>query len=283
MHIDTHSFETMKETLCQYFDIKADQLLDFFHLLDSDCIKGGFFNGDILDDGIDRFVAEHIPANKIDEILFFHLGRRLNLAHDIFSGDNLFDALTTKNELSCFLKEHEITFIPEGNQLNILFKGRMIPLENTFRDGVSYLRRRLGYNQGRGDYCFNGFAFKDLLYRNIYATNLFDGPELIQSLASFFRYPDLKADYVQKSTYYCLEYLIPLRIVLFDKNDCLSQEEKNEYFLNQIVNRLFKYSTTDKRYLTDDDNPILRLTDDDTLHEEYLVCKEEITLDMLQY
>ena len=282
MLIDTHSFETMKTSMKQYLNIDDGVLADFFRLAEKKCTQGIFCDGDILSNDIDEFIGNHVGASSIERVMFFHLSRRLNSANSDYSGTNLFDILTTKNALSNFLESHNISFIPNGKHLIILFNGKTVSIEDTFIDGVCYLRSRLGYNEGREDYCFNGFAFKDLLYKNSYARSLYEAPELIQQLSSFLHYPSLLNDFAENSRYYCLEYIVPLDIVLFDDIDDLPQTEKSKYFLNQVMTRLYEYATSDPRYLSDNANPILRLADDGTMKEEYFVDKEEITLDMLR-
>ena len=155
-------------------------------------------------------------------------------------------------------------------------------LERTWESHVPYLRSRLGYIKGREDFCFNGFAFKDLLYKNDYARSLYGVPEFIGVLAEYLRYGKLASDYFAHSHYCCYEYRVPLERVLFDDNDSMSQGRKETYLLEKILQRLYEYSVRDTRYMWDDDNPILRLADDDIMQAEFFVAKEEITNEMLK-
>ena len=45
-------------------------------------------------------------------------------------------------------------------------------LVTTSEFDVCYLRSRLGYNTGKENYCFNGFAFRDQLMKNLYTRQL---------------------------------------------------------------------------------------------------------------
>ena len=110
---------------------------------------------------------------------------------------------------------------------------------------------------------------KDLLYRNNYARELYDVPEFIGVLATFLKRRDIGTDYFDNSKYYCFEW------------DSITEEQKVKYLLNQILNRLYEYHTHDIRYMFDHENPMIRLTDCDTMEEQYYVSKEEITWNML--
>ena len=122
----------------------------------------------------------------------------------------------------------------------------------------------MGYNSGREDYCFNGFAFKDLLYKNSYARELEDVPEFIGVLATFLKDRTIGTDYYEQSTYYCYEYLIPIEIAY------------------QVIHRLHDYHYSNSKYMYDNDNPILRLGDFCTMDAKYFVKKEIVTTEMLR-
>ena len=154
-------------------------------------------------------------------------------------------------------------------------------LDDASQDHVPNLRWRLGHNPNRIDYCFNDSLLKDLLYRNNYARELFDVPEFIGVLATFLKRRDIGTDYFDNSRYFYCKYCLPLDKVLFDEKDNLSDDEKENYLLIQILNRLYKYHMHDIRYMFDPENPIIRLTDCDTMDEKYYIGKEELTWNML--
>jgi hypothetical protein len=271
----------MLKGACDYFTITPPNLLKFFSLTAQKCIQDKCCNGDILSVEIDTFIQHHMTNQCIDEILFFHLGRRLN-SNDTLTGNNLFELLTIENPLSIFLKEHNVAFTQQNRHLEVYDNGNLIALENTYENGVCYLRSRLGYNIGREDFCFNGFAFKDLLYKNTYAHSLYNGSEFITQLSTFLRRPEIASDYFADSTYYCFEYCAPLEFVLFDNADKLSQDEKVNYFLSQLLGRLFEYFNSDPKYMFDHNNPVLRLFDNANMPIEYYCDREVITFEMLR-
>ena len=202
-------------------------------------------------------------------------------AEDCNVGNNLFDLLSTDNAMSLFLKEHDVEFAVSDKHLNLIYKGKKVSLEDTNQEHIPYLRWRLGHNANRIDFCFNGFLLKDLLYRNSYARELYDVPEFIGVLATFLKRRNIGTDFFENSKYYCFEYCVPLQKIMFDDNEKLGTEQKRLYLLNQILNRLYEYHTSDIRYMFDHDNPIIRLADSDTMDEKYFVTKEKITWGML--
>lgn len=281
MYIDTHTKETMEKSICSYFCINPKDLCDLFDIAGSEAQQEKFIDGDKLNSVLNSFIDSHMPESLIDEVLFFHLSRRLNAAENCNAGNNLFDLLSTENAMSLFLKEHDVEFEVCDRHLNLIYKGKEVSLEDTNREHIPYLRWRLGHNANRIDFCFNGFLLKDLLYRNSYARELYDVPEFIGRLATFLKRRDIGTDFFENSRYYCLEYCIPLERIMFDDDEKLGKDKKVRYLLNQILNRLYGYYTSNIRYMFDHDNPMIRLTDSDTMDEKYYVSKEEITWDML--
>ena len=144
------------------------------------------------------------------------------------------------------------------------------------------MKVRLGYYKGREDYCFNGFALKDLLYKNNYARQLFDMPEFLGQLINCLGCKSVGSYYMEHSDYYCYEYKIPMNIVVFDGKDEYTLNQKQFYLIKCILKRLVDYQTNDVRFIFDHDNPILRLPDNYIVPSEYFVNKEKITYDMLR-
>ena len=209
---------------------------------------------------------------------FFRIKHDLN---DLSPIDYDYDTLSI-DSFSEFLNAHQITFRKgAGNRIILCYRDRQISLENTMSTDVCYLRSRLGYNSGREDFCFNGFAFRDLLMKNQYTRQLQDCPEILERLESYLRIKGLAKEYAEKSEYYCFMYRFPIGCVIFDGKDDLTVEEKQLHLLNQVAYRLYQYSG-DSRYLYDHDNPILRLKDDDNASIDCLVSTEIITSDMIE-
>lgn len=279
MHIDTSSYDTMLHGTCEYLGVTPDALALFFDLTTKKCMNDKCCNGHILNTQISAFVLKNKPTCPLDKALLFHLSRRLNETI-ITTGTNLFELLTTESPLFNFFNNHQITFKPQDGHLIIFESGNYVSIENTYETGVCYLRSRLGYNNRRKDYCFNGFAFKDLLYKNHYARSLYHGPEFVTQLSAFLKRPDIAEDYFSNSTYYCLEYCVPLDMILFDDKK-MKQDKKSHYFITRILNRLFDYANTDPRYLSDNNNLILRLSDGTNIPSQYYCKREYITCQML--
>lgn len=282
MYIDTHTKDTIQKSVCQIFNIEVRELEELFIKAKKDSNTGMFTDGDKLDKVLDEFIDDRMANKNIDQILFFHLGRRLNSARDCIEGKNLFELLSEENEMSLFLKNHEVKFKPKDGHLDLYYKDKFISLEEKNKPNVPYLRWRLGYNSNRIDYCFNGFVFRDLICKNSYARSLYSAPEFLVSLAEFLRHSAMKKDYFDNSKYYCFEYLVPIDKVYFDNKEKLEKLDKQRYLLNQVLHRLYEYSIRESRYMFDHDNPIIRLLDYDVMQEEYFVSKEEITLEMLR-
>lgn len=282
MYIDTHTKVTMETSICSYLNVTLKDLIDLFEFAGNEAQQEYFIDGDKLNDIFNSFIETHISSQELDEVLFFHLSRRLNTAKDCNCGDNLFKLLSTENAMTSFLKEHDVEFAVCDKHLNLIYEGKDISLENTSQEHIPYLRWRLGHNANRIDFCFNGFLLKDLLYRNSYARELYDVPEFIGVLANFLKRRDIGTDFFTNSTYYCLEYCVPLEKVMFDDSENLSGKDKQIYLLNRILNRLYEYHTTDIQYMFDHDNPVIRLADDDTMYGKYYITKEIIDWNMLK-
>ncbi|MCM3361253.1 hypothetical protein [Niallia sp. MER TA 168] len=281
MFIDTNSREAMLQGICNYFGITTKEVSVLFDKAGKESRKESYLDGDIFNNIINDFIDAKMPNTPVDQVLFFHLGRRLNSNKSDYTGKNLYDLLSIENETTKFLKNHGVEFFPIEGRLELVYKGEIISLLDSYKENVPYLRWRLGHNVNRIDYCFNGFMLKDLLYKNHYARDLFNTSELISVLAQFLNRRDIVADYYENSTYYCFEYCCPLKKILFDSNENLSFEGKQRYLLNRILQRLYDYSVTELPYMFDHDNPIIRLKDNDTMDGEYFISIEEITKEML--
>lgn len=281
MYIDTHTKDTIQNSICEIFNIEVKELEDLFMKAERESYTGIYTDENKLDKILDEFIDNRMSDKNIDQILFFHLGRRINSSCNYLEGKNLFELLLKENEMSLFLKNHEIRFELNDRHLNLYYRDKPISLEGNLDRNVLYLRWRLGYNDDV-DYCFNGFAFRDLIFKNHYALSLYDAPEIISVLSEFLKYPFLKEDYFNNSKYYCFEYLVSIDKIYFDDNDKMSKLEKQKYLLNRVLNRLYEYSITESEYMFDYDNPIIRLSDYDVMQEEYFISKEEITLEILK-
>lgn len=172
MYIDTHTKETMEKSICSYLGVTLQDLSVLFNLAGNEAQQDKFLDGDKLNDIFNSFIKAHMPNKELDEVLFFHLSRRLNTASDCNVGNNLFELLSTENAMTLFLKEHDVEFVVCDKHLNLIYKGKEISLDDTIKEHIPYLRWRLGHNANRIDFCINGFLLKDLLYRSSYAREL---------------------------------------------------------------------------------------------------------------
>ena len=110
MYIDTHTKEAMEQSICSYLCVTPKDLRDLFEVAGNEAQQDKFIDGDKLNEIFNSFIKEHLSDKPIDEVLFFHLSRRLNTAEDCNVGNNLFDLLSTDNAMSLFLKEHDVEF-----------------------------------------------------------------------------------------------------------------------------------------------------------------------------
>lgn len=230
---------------------------------------------------LESFINQRYKNGLINEILFFHLSRRLNGTEDNVVGRNLLDLLTTENEFSLLLSKKGIKFTKGEQHIEVYHRGKLIDWNKCWSGNSSYMQLRLGYFKGREDFCFNGFAFKDQLYKTTYARNLSGVPEFLGQLIECLERKDIGYYYIENSSYYCYEYKVPLDRVLFDDDEKLSGISKEKHIIKCVLQRLDSYRCGDVEYTCDHDNPILRLRDDDILEAEHFVSKEIITSEML--
>lgn len=275
MVVDTSSNDSIKKTIVENFNLTESQLVDLILQVRNDVRKKDLgFNDTIfhleLRKVIDKYYCKQFP----DEIMLFHLSRRLNGVKDI-NGYNLDYLLTTKNVLSDFFKKHDIYFSKnEDGNINIIYENNLISLTDEVQDGVSYLRNRLGHNKNRIDNCVNGFMFGYDLETLQYTRTLKNGPEFLQRLASFLNNQNIVNDYKENSTYYCFSYKLPLNRVIFDFNDKLTLEEKSYYLIESILIRIYEDNFLGRN--ESKTNPILRLNHYENIPCEFLVDRKTL-------
>ena len=278
MHIETYTKTSMIESLCRYLNVTETQLSKSIEKAEQKSVIGSSIYMCKFKESISDFILKECNAANVDEILFFHLSRRLNVCDDIDT-INLKELLTTENYLSDFLRKHNIQFVSKDNHIDIVYRGETKSLSNDIeKRNVCYLRSRLGHIKHRQDFCVNGFMIKDQLYKNSYARSLYLAPEFIQRLSEFVGDRNIVTDYHNNSKYYCYEYRLPLTEIVFDGKENLSHPQKIQYLLEQVIYRLYEYT---KKYFWEDGNSILRLNDSASISQQYFISRQEITLDML--
>lgn len=284
MYIDTRSKEGMESSMSTYLDISVDELYQYIDYAAGRAHKDQWaFNTDIFRDELENIISDLRPEEQIDEFLLFHLSRRLHGTENDVAGRNLENLLTTRNALSDFLRKYQIEFVKGEQNIITYYNGQEVDWDKCWDGNSSYMKVRLGYFKGREDYCFNGFAFRDLLYKNSYARALSGVPEIIGQLIERLGCKKMGYDFMENSTYYCYEYKVPIERVMFDGHDTYSRSQKQRYIVHCVLERLLQYSgEKDTRYMSDHDNPILRLNDHDILPAEFFIQKELVTADMLR-
>lgn len=70
--------------------------------------------------------------------------------------------------------------------------------------------------------------------------------------------------------------------IIFDEGADLKNQDKINYFLLQILNRIRLYMKDGKSMSDDNNNPIIRIADDANVLESKLVKVEEITPEMIE-
>lgn len=281
MIIDTKSCEGMENSLAYLMGVPVPKLYQYIKTAADSAIEGqGFFCEEPFNKAMEDFYSDMLEQELPDEILFFHLSRRLKGSENEISY-NLQDLLTSNNIFSKFLNAHQITFRKgSGNRIILYYRDRQIDLENTGTADACNLRNRLGYNLGREDFGLNGFAFRDLLMNNQYTRHLQDCPEILKCLERDLQIKGLAKDYAEKSEYYCFMYRFPIECVIFDRKDDLTVEKKQLHLLNQVAYRLYNHSKN-SHFSSDCDNPILRLKNDYNASVDCLVSTEKIIQDMV--
>ena len=270
MIIDTITKEGIEKSLSKYLSISVSELNEYIIVATAKAKEGEIgFNSCIFEEEIKNIIFNLNPIEVIDEIYVYHLSRRLNDEFENDSTYNLKYLLLNKSVISKFLKKHEITFSEVDGHPTMFYKGKMIDLLDR------YLRGRLGYDENYADYCFNGFALKDQLIKNDYTNILSRCPEFIQILSKYLENDYICNNYYNNSKYYCYTYKLKMSDIIFDDCNKLTNEEKTNYFIIKIFNRLSEYLRYGC-YINDSMNPIIRLRDDVNVSSDDLCYKEEI-------
>lgn len=269
MIIDTHSRETLQKSICSYFHLTENNLHDLFNNL--------YYSSIELEQAIAEYVLENASA-PLDGIQFYHLSRRLN-GSNLKSGNNLYDLLLNKSIISDFLKKYGIHFEKGTDHLLLYHNEKLTTFKHSSYGNTAYLKWRLGYFKDDEDYCFNGFALRDCLQHNTsYFNPLSVCPEFISQLAQVLNKESMIWDYYENSNYYCLEYVLPLDMVIIDGQEHIkSQIGKSQVLLEASLLRLYHYWLNPK-YAFDNDNVILRLHDTDSMDEQYFVTAERLKI-----
>lgn len=174
MYIDTHTKDTMQESMRNYLGISQMALDEMIFDARFASQEDILFHRDIFDTQMDDYLEHHPPVSKLDGILLFHLGRRLNSALNDNRGLDLQTLLLTDTGLKRYFSAYDVEFQKVDAHIELIYRGLNFPLDKDSSTLASYLRSRLGYSDTTyKDFCFNGYAFKDTIYQTGYARRLF--------------------------------------------------------------------------------------------------------------
>ena len=282
MVFDTRTVDTMKESLAHYFGISSEELVEFIkEAADNTQAKSCcLFNTVFFAKELDAFFESIEITEQISDVMCFHFSRRINNSMSDLRTYNLKDLLLSDNPMSSFLNDNGYEFFEEDGHLAFKYNGVEYFPETCDEPSASLLANRLGRNSIDADYCINGLAFGDCLMKNLYARNLYDGPEFLSCLAEYMCDDSLLENYKRHSTYYCFRYILPIECVIIDEYESLQKNDIIWHLIHQIAYRIMIYEDGGMPNL-DDDNPIIRVADDAILPSEYIQAVDEITLDML--
>lgn len=266
MYINTTSLEALTSSLSNLLNITEDDLLNELNQCWIASTKDrGACNLDVLDREIEKFILRHPPHQIIDEILMFHLSRRLLPALDN-SSKPLDALLLEQSDLSDFLQEYEIKAVKYENRLVLMIHDECL-------DSKSHLLYRL-----EEDYCVNGFLFKNFPDENDYFKSLSKCPEFISDLAREIDMPELKDSFMGKSRYFCFTYRLALKDVIFDGYS-LAESEKECHLIRLCCEQICFLKRQSFQGNNNKINPILRISDDSHIPETALINRDVLLSD----
>lgn len=270
MYIDTSTKESIESSVLRLLEINGDKL--------SSLLEDGYqkFQVDkqifMLDEQYDFFflyVKEHMKT-VLDEVMFIHLSRRIDNGDN--NGYGLIEVLTKENSLSSFLRTYGITFKYEDNQLKIYVNDQEVHIDDEDSYGYKNLQQKinLGY-----DLEFSGYLLKDKIEMIREYDMHSEGAEIFSILYLFNVDDDLIIDtFTEKSDFYQLEYVLPLKDVVFDNYDDLDEQDKQYHVVVTALQRLYNYKY-DEDFISDD-CPVMHMKDNQTLDAKYLINKIKI-------
>ena len=278
MFIDTFSHDRIENSLADFLSISLDNLRQYtkyFSTLVS--LKNKSFDANQYYSEFSRLVAiDNIEL--INEILFFHLSRRLNGSENNTIGRNLEDLLIHDSEIKCFLKRYHIDFEIKEQHIATYYYDKEVDWDNCENGNSCYMKSRLGYYKGRQDFCINGFGLKEYLCKNQYYSILKDAPEFISQIGECLNIDGIVEDYRDNSSFYCYVYRIPIELIIFDGYDDYTIADKQEHIVKCALFRLQQVINNESDFIIEYDNPVIRLKDNYTIPDKYCVTKEQILL-----
>lgn len=228
----------------------------------------------ILDDLYDylkSYVENHIKE-AIDEVLFLHFSRRLDDEEDNH-GYNLAHVLTKDTSLSRFLGKYGITFQYDKQKLHMYVNQCEIDFNQSVDYPYIYLKQR--FDKEFKDYSIGGFAFMEEIEYSSFYEIASGGPEFFGYLYEFLEDDDALIDeFINSSSFYRFEYVVPLKDIYFDDYEDLDDLEKQYHMIVKTLQRLYFYKY-DAQF-NEDDNTVIKMMNQKDLSDTYLIHKIEL-------
>lgn len=270
MYIDTHSYDTTFRGVCDYLNIGMVAMIRFLDDCTRECVHQKCTDEDLFFERAEALIKKSNRQKVLDQILFYHLTRRLN-SEPSLSSRNLFECITGDGPLATFFRSYGIEFKEVGGCLRLFRNEKLVQLSKT-----CHLMGRLGDVSDAPDFCVNGFMFKEHLEADSYRGTLQNAPEFISDVADALKEPNIVTDYASQSTYYCYEYRLPLKMVIFDDNQELKQSKKASHFLKEVLYYLFCHYKESTQLMGGFHGHYLRIDDKANIPENFFVKGEKI-------
>lgn len=278
VYIETTSRNTVLDSLVRCLNMNYSEFFKKFIFTQSDT-NNEREAVDVLYNAVLQYAKQCGMYRKLNQILLFHLGRRLKDAENDNRCLNLYELLLTDNAMSNFLKKHALEFRDNSGHIDIIYRGTLVRIGDFSDTLQSYFNSRLGFvNRGK-DFCVNGYAFKADALSGCYARILGQAPEFLQSLSEALEYSDLVRDYEAESAYYLFKYRFPLKEVIFGLDSFSnSLNNKKEYFMHKVCERVVDACFPSDSYVPEGevDGLQLRLKDNASGESQHFICKKEI-------
>ena len=155
MYIDTKSVNCMERCVSDFLNMTAKELYINLDNISKKCVINQWNFDSEKFEKLSKIMINKSVNAELDEILFFHLSRRLIGTEQDVKGYNLKELLTTSNAMSEFLNAHRIKFVEGDQHIETFFRGKKVDWNCCLKGNSEYIKLRLGYYKGREDYCIN--------------------------------------------------------------------------------------------------------------------------------
>ncbi|MBR6404385.1 MAG: hypothetical protein IKS48_13470 [Eubacterium sp.] len=274
MVLRTDCYRNLEEDLATVLDTVEmyiyEQIFDF----DKKYIvaNGPGSDWDAFYDEIDRFIEENADLELVDEVYVYHLSRMFREEEQLIPLKQL---LVEESDLSCFLKKHDIHFlVGSDDNIEFYYKNKFVTPEMILSSGHhNLLAKRLGY-LGEADFCINGFAFWPDIQKTSdgYFDYLKRSPEIILNLDDYLG-TNMWKEFQKETQYYGVVFKVPIEEVIFDGKDLsLTNDVKVKLLLKYALRTMHGCYY---QCASSDNNPIIRLTDSETVKIDHFIKIED--------